>query len=372
LGDDELRSILTAYRHLGTLEGTEPPEVQTQVKIRGLLIGLTTSLACVAPASTQVPAPLEALPPYMTLLVGWGLRPEWDLDGQHVLFMERGLGDAYRVDVATREVTPLTAHFYHHGFDRVLPLPNGDFLLTGPRQVDVEDPWRDRHTGFELFVLDGSLTRPPVALGEYLDEGPAVSRTRMHVAWTTPGQREIYEADIVSHDGVPALENNRLALSWADRAPNERLETQDFRPPDEKELLFTCYSGTVEEPFYFAEVCGLDLATGRVTNYTKTPEQYDEAESVFPDGRHTMVESDRHGVSRKWKIDVYRLALDGSNRADRITFFDSAGGPYHGSNPVVSPDGRWAAIQLGIHGMGAGQGRGIVLVDLAAWEKTVR
>jgi hypothetical protein len=40
--------------------------------------------------------------------------------------------------------------------------------------------------------------------------------------------------------------------------------------------------------------------------------------------------------------------------------------------PVVSPDGRWAAIQLGIHGMGADQGRGIVLVDLPAWEKTVR
>ena len=26
-----------------------------------------------------------------------------------------------------------------------------------------------------------------------------------------------------------------------------------------------------------------------------------------------MVESDRHGVNRKWKIDIYRLALDGTN-----------------------------------------------------------
>ena len=46
-------------------------------------------------------------------------------------------------------------------------------------------------------------------------------------------------------------------------------------------------------------------------------------------------------------------------------------GPYHGSNPVVSPDGRFAVVQLGIHGMGAGQGRGLVLVDLAAWERTL-
>jgi len=133
-----------------------------------------------------------------------------------------------------------------------------------------------------MFVLDRSLTRPPVPLGERLDEGPAVSHTRMHVAWTAPGQREMFEADIVYADGVPALANRRLVLSYENRPATERLETQDFRPPDEKELLFTCYSGTVEEPFYFADLCGIDLARGKVANYTNTPEQYDEAEGVFP------------------------------------------------------------------------------------------
>lgn len=219
-----------------------------------------------------------------------------------------------------------------------------------------------------MFVLDGSLTKPPVPLGERIDEGPAVSRRRPHVAWTAPGQREMYEADIVYEAGVPRLTNRRLILSYADRPATERLETQDFRPPNERELLFSCYRGTVEEPFYFSDVCGVDLGTGRVTNYTKTPEQYDEAEAVFPDGRFMMVESDRHGTNRQWKIDVYRLALDGSNRAERLTYFQSGKTPYHGSNPVVSPDGKWAVVQLGIHGMGAGQGRGLVLVDLAAWE----
>jgi hypothetical protein len=223
-----------------------------------------------------------------------------------------------------------------------------------------------------MFVLDKSLTRPAMPLDEWCDEGPAVSRTRMHVAWTAPGQRDMYEADIVySAEGKPSLAGKRLVLSYADRPMTERLETQDFRPPGETELLFACYSGTVEEPFFFADVCGIDLASRRIRNYTNTPGQYDEPEHVFPDGRHTMVESDRHGVNRKWKIDVYRLALDGSNRADRVTSFDASGGPYHGSNPVVSPDGRFAVVQLGIHGMGAGQGRGLVLVDLAAWERTL-
>jgi hypothetical protein len=66
-------------------------------------------------------------------------------------------------------VTPLTAHFYNQGFDRVMPLVNGDYLLTGPRAVDPKDPWKQRHTGFEMFVLDRSLTTPPVPLGERLD-----------------------------------------------------------------------------------------------------------------------------------------------------------------------------------------------------------
>ena len=192
----------------------------------------------------------------MSVLVDWGVRPDWSRDGRKLLFMERGLGDAYSVDAKTRELKPLTAHFYNPGFDRVLALANGDYLLTGPREVDPKDPWSGRHARFEMFVLDRSLTKPPVPLGAFLDEGPAVSRTRMHVAWTLPGQREMREADIVYENGVPKLANERLVLSYADRPQSERLETQDFGPPDEQELLFSCYSGTEEEPFLFSDVCG--------------------------------------------------------------------------------------------------------------------
>jgi Tol biopolymer transport system component len=317
------------------------------------------------------PSPLDALPPYMTLLLPWGQRPEWDQEGR-VVFMEKAFGDAYRLDPRTQQLTPLTAHYTHVGYDRVLVLSNGDFLLTGPRELNPDDPWRDRHQRFEMSVLDRSLTKPAVRLGEFIDEGPAVSRIRPRIAWSPPGQRDIYEADIIYRDGVPSLANKRLALSYAGRPMSERLEPQDFRPPDERELIFSCYSGTLDEPFYFSDVCGLDLATGQVKNYTSTPEQYDEVEGIFPDGRHTLVESDRHGVNKRWKIDIYRLALDGGNRAERMTRFDATPGGYHGSNPVVSPDGRRVVVQLGIHGSGAGQGRGLVLIDVAQWEKASR
>jgi len=42
-----------------------------------------------------------------------------------------------------------------------------------------------------------SLSKAAVPLGESCEEGPAVSRTRKHVAWTAPRQGEMYEADLV-------------------------------------------------------------------------------------------------------------------------------------------------------------------------------
>ena len=153
----------------------------------------------------------------MRVLLSWGQRPEWERDGRHLLFMEKAFGHAHRLDIETGEIVPLTTHFFHDGFDRILALANGDYLLTGTRDFSAADPWKHR---------------------------------------------------------------------------------------------------------------------------------------------------------QRWKIDIYRVALDGSHRADRLTFFDDLGGPYHGSNPVVSPDGRFTVVQLGIHGMGAGQGRGLVLIGLGAWERT--
>jgi hypothetical protein len=340
-----------------------------------LLVTLILLAAAVPPRAQAPPSAAEALrtlPSYMTLLQSWGQRPEWEKDSRHVLFMEKAFGDAYRIDIKTGRIEPLTTHFFHSGFDRIHQLANGDYLLTGTSDFDPKDPWKNRHR-LEMFILDKSLTKPPVDLKEFIDEGPAVSLHKMHLAWTAPGQRDMYIADIVYTDGVPSLKNKRLLLSYADRPKNVRLETQDFRLPDERELIYTCYSGTDEEPFYYADVCGLDLETGAITDYTKTPGGYDEAEGIFPGGRHTIVESDRHTEKKRgWQIDLYRLALDGSNRAERLTHFNDIGSRYHGSNGDVSPDGRYVVLQLGIHGMGAGQGKGLLLIDLQKWEETLR
>ena len=143
------------------------------------------------------------------------------------------------------------------------------------------------------------------------------------------------------------------------------IETQSFRPPHEKELIFSAYG------FQGSEVAGLDIETGKAVNYSKAPNQYDEPEGIFPDGRHTLVECDKHNPKGTQYIDIYKLALDGSGKTERLTFFGDYPG-FKASNPVVSDDGKYIAFQCAKKGDWAGVGRGILIFDLEMYEKTTQ
>jgi len=54
------------------------------------------------------------------------------------------------------------------------------------------------------------------------------------------------------------------------------LETQNFRPPEEKELTFSAYG------YQGTEVMGVELKTKKVTNYSNAPDQYDEPRRDLP------------------------------------------------------------------------------------------
>ena len=149
-----------------------------------------------------------------------------------------------------------------------------------------------------LYVLGKSLAGPPAALGVRGNEGPAVSRTRLHIAWTEwsassrekpPARSEMFEADVVYQDGRPRLANRRSIIDNGALPFSSTLETQSFRPPEEKELTFSAYH-PVGNP---ADACIVGLATRRVTNLTRSPDLYEEPEGIFPDGRSTLIESDR-------------------------------------------------------------------------------
>jgi len=312
--------------------------------------------------------PLDELPPYIKQVTHFGERADWSHDGKRILFIEKTFGDAYEVDLETNIIRPMTHHYYHEGYVRALYLANGDILLCGARKFDADDPVPSRKKYAELWVLKKDLSGPPIPLGEYCYEGPAVSRKNMRIAWTARGTEPdaaFYIADIVYENGRPKLANKKKILEKGDLSiMRYDIETQNFRPPDENELIFSAYG----DEYRACEVAGLDIDTGKVVNYSKSPACYDEPEGIFPDGKHTLVECDKHSGKGTDYIDIYKLALDGSGKIERLTFFADYPG-YKSSNPVVSDDGRYMAFQYAKAGDGAGSGRGILVFDFEMFEK---
>jgi Tol biopolymer transport system component len=174
------------------------------------------------------------------------------------------------------------------------------------------------------------------------------------------GSSRIYEADIVHEGGAPRLADRRLVLDSRDLPFRCTLECQNFRPPAERELTFSAYGhqGT--------DACRVDLETGKITNDSDAPDQYDEVEGISPDGRWTLVESDREGLSGRGPghVDIWKLSLDGKKMWERLTYFNKFPG-YKASNPVVSDDGKFMAFQMARSRDPAGVGYGIFLYDLA-------
>lgn len=316
-------------------------------------------------------SPLNNLPPYIRQLTHFGERADWSLNGEKILFLEKTFGDVYEVDYLTGEIRPLTHHFFHEGFVRALYLANGDILLSGARTFDAGDPWKSRDArNAELWVLKADLSGPPTSLGVRCKEGPAVSRRQMKIAWAL-GNR-IYQGNITYNNGVPKLENTKTLFSNTDLPKitmGWTLEAQNFRLPDEEELIFMAVKSTGKA---VAEVMGYNMVTNSFVNYTESPETYDEPEGTFPDGKRILVESNRHRLVYKdmqsfLTLDIYELALDRSGYLERITYFND-NPKYKASNPVVSDDGGFIAFQFAYTEDAAGRGRGILVLDYEAWK----
>lgn len=308
-------------------------------------------------------------PDFVRRITHFGQRADFSHDGQRILFMERTYGDVYEIDLESGVVRPMTHHYKHNGYTRALYLSNGDILLSGSRTYDPEHHSDARRKTAELWYLSQELDGPPIPLGERCSEGPAVSRSKMRIAWAVDhdndpdripeGVSQIWVADVDVSGDRPRLAHHRLALDDRDLDFEVDLEAQNFVPPEERWLTFSAYG------YQETEVMGLDLETGEVVNYSLSPDRYDEPEGIYPDGRHTLVECDRHNDEGSGHVDLWKLALDGSGSYERITWF-SDGGRFKASNPVVSDDGRFIAFQVPRVGLAAGVGEGLYLLDLEA------
>lgn len=334
--------------------------------MRAFLICLIAiSLIGAEPKPAESPA--DHLPAHISQVTWFGERADWSHDGKRILFLSKTFGDAMEIDLHTKHVRNLTAHYPHHGYTRALYLSNGDILLSGP---EVFDPKRigDARVQCFLSVLDKNGGKPPVSLGTKCSEGPAVCRKRLHIAWTQvaaeypdempAGSSRMLEADIVYEDGKARLANQRVIVDSRELSFKCTMETQNFRPPDEKELTFSAYG------YQGTDVCGIDLTTKKVINYSNSPGQYDEPEGIFPDGQFTLVECDKQNLKGSGHVDLWKLKLDGSGQYERLTHFSDYPG-YKASNPAVSDDGKFIAFQMAKSREAAGVGHGIFIYDIA-------
>lgn len=137
-------------------------------------------------------------------------------------------------------------------------------------------------------------------------------------------------------------------------------------------MIYTHYWGDERDQYFNSQVFGFNLTTKETKKYTDLPKSYNEAEGIFPSGDFMVIESDRHqpmNERNKYKLDIYKLKLNESGEVERLADFSTRYfNRIKSDNPVVNKTGKIIAHQFGYQ-KGAGDGRGIFLFDLEAYEK---
>ena len=336
--------------------------------VAAMALLVSGTLQSATPEAAKSGSPSDNLPPNMTRLTTFGERASWSPDGSKIAFMAKSFGDAFEIDIKTKNIKLLT-HYPNPGYLRVQYLPNGDYLLIGASKF--EDIEKTRYADQTFSILKAGATGRPIPLNQEVSEGVAISRKTPKIAWaidwrTSPtqyvqGESAIYTADIVYEGGQPRLVNKKEVVRA--KLPECRLEAQDFRN-DDSELIYVCYRET--GPIRLADIYGVNLRNGKTITYRKLENEYNEAEGIFSDGRYILVESsrDQHTPHGSKFIDIWKLRLEpNSTDFTRVTRFTDFGG-YKSSNPVVSPDGNSIAFQEGHPGDATGVGHGIFVLKL--------
>jgi hypothetical protein len=309
--------------------------------------------------------PLDHLPKNIEILTHFGERADISPDNERIAFMDKSFGDAFVIDLKTRAIRCLTCNIPGAAFLRVMHLVSGDYILIGPARFS--DIHTSRTKDNELWFLSKRPGSKPVALGQKMSEGAAISKKSLKISYSvTPSQdpslaadhSQLFVADVDVTGSSARLTNKRMV--YESTSKDCTLEAQDFFDNDRK-MTFTCY-----EPRGLASVMTIDLQSGQVENMSKEPGTYNECEGIYPDGLYTNVEADRQvnqlgGKHGSGNIDIWKLRLDGTGKDfKRLTYLNDYEG-YKASNPVVSTDGRFMAFQVAHPADEAGVGYGILL-----------
>ncbi len=322
-------------------------------------------LASCAAAQRKPGSPLDHLPPNIEILTYFGERADIAPDNAHVAFMSKSFGDAFTIDLRMRAIRCLTCNVPGAAFLRVMHLVTGDYILIGPEKFT--DIHTSRARDNELWFLSKDRGAKPVRLDEKMSEGAAISKQSLRIAYAQTraqhpefpeGYSRLVTAELDVAGNKAALRNRKVV--YESKTRDCVVEAQDFYDNDTK-LTFSCY-----EPGDKASAMGIDLTTGKVTDFSKAPGTYNEPEGIFPGGQYTCVEADRQvaqlgGDGGHGQIDIWKLRLDGAGKDfTRLTRFNDYEG-WKASNPVVATDGRFMAFQVARAADPAGVGYGILL-----------
>lgn len=335
--------------------------------------------ACLA-AMPQLAAPslAQSADPELRLedaaeLSPFGGRAAFSPDGKKIAFVDKSYGDAYEIDVATREVRSLTAHLPHQGIMRIQYLASGDFLVTAPRVHS--GPNTRAH--LEMWVLDKELKRGLQPLGQQVFEGIAVSRRKNLIAWTVvepelkpkeswqlafvrPTKR--YIAEVTYRNGAPALTGKREIMATLPK-PCSFIEPQDFRDGD-GELVYSCL-GPSPKGGVTISVMGNRIADDRTVIYRQQEGEYNEVEGLAPEGDWAAVECGQQDKPGLPPLDICRLQLVPGGKISLLVRGAKSGSTGDISNPVVSPDGKWLVFQKSDTTSGEiGEGYGLHMLRL--------
>ncbi len=312
--------------------------------------------------------PTDHLPKTMEVLTHFGERADFSPDNQRIAFMSKSFGDAFVLDLKTRVVRCLTCSVPGAAFLRIMHLSDGNYILIGPERFS--DIATSRRRDNELWFLRKEPGSKPVKLGQKMSEGAAISKKNLRMAWSETSAQfpelardysRLVVADVDSSGATPKLIDKKTV--YESKEAGCRLEAQDFYD-DDRQMTFTCY-----RPKGLSGVMGIDLRTGKVTDFSQSAAIYNEVEGIFPDGKYTLVESSKQvetlgGEHGSREIDIWKLRMDGTGKDFvRVTHFNDYQG-WKASNPVVSTDGRHMAFQIAQTKDEAGVGYGIVLMRL--------
>ncbi|OHA92338.1 MAG: hypothetical protein A3J09_02600 [Candidatus Zambryskibacteria bacterium RIFCSPLOWO2_02_FULL_51_21] len=292
-----------------------------------------------------------------TLLSENGGRLDWSERTGKIAFDKRGSDGYYDVYVAdnvsslgsARCLTCSRPEFKQRHAGNPAWHPNGNYIVfqaqASSRQADYATPGKGYNN--DLWVTDSSgsafwrlldLTSQRtygVLHPHFSHDGSKITWAQMLKTGETFGFWQLTLADFSVQSGTPKLSNIK---SFKPGSSPKFYETHGFTKDDRK-LIFS--SNSDGQTVTGLDIYLMDIATGKTTNLTSTPKDWDEHAQLSPNGSK-LIWSSSTG-NRLMHNDLWVMDIDGQNKRRVTDFHTRARSYYLGAKSFGPADASWSA-----------------------------